>query len=236
MMRIAVVEDNKECADRLVEYLNRFAEEDDRQFEIVPFRDGMDLIKLYRSNWDIIFMDIEMPLLNGMDAAREIRKSDSVVTIIFVTKMAQYAIHGYEVDAMDFILKPVNYFPFSLKLRKAISHIENRKAEEMVYLPLVGVTKRLPLKDLYYVEMMDHKLLFHTAEGVLSVSGTLKHWEETLHPFHFARCNNGYLVNLEKVTSFRKDEVIVGGDALIVSRPRRKEFFGKLSDYIGGTK
>lgn len=236
MIRIAVVEDNRECADRLTEHLNRFAKENDRQFEIVTFRDGMDIIKLYRSNWDIIFMDIEMPLLNGMDAAREIRKSDPVVIIIFVTRMSHYAIHGYEVGALDFILKPVNYFPFSLKLRKAISNIESRKTQEMVYLPTIGVTKRLPVRDIYYVEMNDHKLIFHTTEGNLSVSGTLKHWEAILHPLHFARCNSGYLVNLEQVSSYRKDEVIVGGDTLIVSRPRRKEFFGELSDYIGGTK
>lgn len=235
-MRIAVVEDNREYADRLVGYLNRFAKENSRQFDITPFYDGMDLIKLYRSDWDIIFLDIEMPLLNGIDTAREIRKSDPVVTIIFVTQMAQYAIHGYEVGAMDFILKPVNYFSFSFKLRKAISHIDHWKTEETVYLPTTGVTKRVPLRELYYVEVSDHKLLFHTAGGVLSVSGTLKHWEETLRPFHFARCNSGYLVNLEKVTSFRKDEVIVGGDTLIVSRPRRKTFFNELSEYIGGTK
>lgn len=236
MIRIAVVEDNSECAERLIKFLNRFANENDQQFEIVAFRDGMDIIKLYRSNWDIIFMDIEMPLLNGMDAAREIRKSDPVVIIIFVTQMAHYAIHGYEVDAMDFILKPIHYFPFSLKLKKAISKIENQKSEEMVFLPTAGSTKRIPVKEIYYLAMDDHKLMFHTTEGVFSVSGTLKHWEEILLPFHFARCNSGYLVNLDKVTVYKKDEVVVGGDTLIVSRPRRKEFFGVFSDYIGGTK
>lgn len=160
MIRIAVVEDNQEYSDRLVQYLNKFAEENERRFEITVFHDGMDLMKIYKSSWDIIFMDIEMPLLDGMAAAKEIRKSDPVVIIIFVTQMAQYAVKGYEVDAMDFILKPVNYFPFTVKLQKALSIIENRK-QDVVFLPMTGVTKRVPVDDILYIEVADHQLHFH---------------------------------------------------------------------------
>lgn len=235
MIRIAVVEDNKECSDKLVQCLNQFAEEHGRGFDIAIFRDGADLVKIYKSKWDIIFMDIEMPLLDGMATAKEIRKSDPVVIIIFVTQMAQYAIKGYEVDAMDFILKPVSYFPFSLKLKKAISIIENRK-QEVVFLPTIGVTKRVPVDDILYVEMVNHRLHFHTVDGIITISGTIKRWEEELIPMHFSRCNSGYLVNLAKVTAYQKDVVVVGEDTLVVSRPRRKAFFQELSDYIGGMR
>lgn len=235
MIRIAVVEDNQEYSDRLVQYLNKFAEENERRFEITVFHDGMDLMKIYKSSWDIIFMDIEMPLLDGMAAAKEIRKSDPVVIIIFVTQMAQYAVKGYEVDAMDFILKPVNYFPFTIKLQKALSIIENRK-QDVVFLPTTGVTKRVPVNDILYIEVADHQLHFHTVNGTVIISGTLKQWEEKLRPMHFSRCNSGYLVNLEKVTGYQKDVVVVGKDTLVVSRPRRKAFFQELSNYIGGMR
>lgn len=235
MIRIAVVEDSQECSDRLLRYLKLFAEKNSRQFEITVFRDGMDLIKMYRPSWDIIFMDIEMPLLNGMETAKKIRNLDPVVIIIFVTRMAQYAVKGYEVDAMDFILKPINYFPLSLKLQKAISIIENRK-QETVFLTSIGESRRMHVDYIQYIEVVDHQLHFHTVEGTIVISGTLRQWEEKLHPFHFSRCNNGYLVNLAKVTGYKKDVVMVGGDELIVSRPRRKAFFQELSDYIGGMR
>ena len=117
MLHIAIVEDEDACARQLEEYLQRFQEENGIQISVERFADGMELTERYHPGWDLILLDVEMPRLDGISAAAEIRAQDSAVQMIFITNMAQYAIKGYEVDALDYVLKPVSYYAFSLKLQ-----------------------------------------------------------------------------------------------------------------------
>ena len=113
MIRIAIVEDDELYIDQLRQYLKDFQEEIDEIFEVKIYRDGDGITSDYKAQYDLILMDIQMRFVDGMTAAEEIRKMDSEVIIIFITNMAQYAIRGYEVGALDYILKPVTYFAFS---------------------------------------------------------------------------------------------------------------------------
>lgn len=96
------------------------------QLSVTVFHDGDEISSGYKAQFDIILMDIEMKFVNGMSAAEEIRKVDSEVTIIFITNTPQYAVRGYEVGALDYILKPVPYFTFSQKLNRAVQKIKKR--------------------------------------------------------------------------------------------------------------
>ena len=118
MFRIAIVEDDTSCAEQLEEYLRRYGREAGEELEVCRFSDGLELADGYRPIYDLILLDIEMPHLDGMTAARKIREADSEVLLLFITNMAKYAISGYEVEALGFMLKPVNYFALSLKLKK----------------------------------------------------------------------------------------------------------------------
>ena len=113
MLQIAIIEDEADLAqqtkDNVVCYLNEHGLEGN----IAVFNDGMDIAENYKPIWDILLLDIEMPLLNGMSAPQKIREQDATVVMIFITRMAKYAIKGYEVDALDFILKPITYAQLS---------------------------------------------------------------------------------------------------------------------------
>ena len=126
MISIAIVEDEEMYAKQLQQFLHQYEEENKEMFDITVYSDGDQIVNKYKSQYDIILMDVEMKFMDGMSAAEEIRKIDTEVVIIFITNMAQYAIRGYAVDALDYVLKPVSYFAFSQRLNRAISRMKKR--------------------------------------------------------------------------------------------------------------
>ena len=158
---------------------------------------------------------------------------DAEVILIFITNMAQYAIRGYSVGALDYVLKPVPYFAFSQQLMKAVTRLEKR-AKRYLTVPVEGGLRRLDTASIYYLESEGHRVHFYTDEGDFSAPGALKTFEEKLAACPFARCNSGYLVNLAQVRELRQSTVQVGPCELQVSRPKRKAFLAALTDYIGG--
>ena len=119
MNRIAIVEDDQGYRDTLFIYIKQYEQERDTAFEATPFEKADDFLAVYNGDYDIILMDIEMPGTNGMDAAEQIRKRDAQVVIMFITNMAHYAIKGYEVGALDFVLKPIQYLNFANRTAEA---------------------------------------------------------------------------------------------------------------------
>lgn len=234
MYRVAIVEDEKDCQSVLVDFLNRYEKE--KEVHIIPriFNDGIDILDDYSADYDIIFLDIRMKHKDGMKTAQEIRELDGDVVIVFITSLAQYAIEGYKVNASDFILKPVKYQQLELTLDKAISSIKKWKMEKQI-LVVDGTTKRkISTEDIYYVEVINHDLQFHTKSGVMMQKNTtLKEMETELIPFNFARGNNAFIANLKYVELVKGDEVVVGGERLYLSRGRKKDFLRALADYVG---
>ena len=120
MVRIGLVDDDSEHLKLMREFLGRYEREEKVGFSIEEYRDGLSFVEDYDGTLDVVFLDIEMPHIDGMTAAKKIRERDQTLGIVFVTNMAQFAIHGYEVNAIDFIVKPVSYYVFADKLKKAI--------------------------------------------------------------------------------------------------------------------
>lgn len=232
MLKIAVVEDQTEVRESLCQFIRQYAGEQGLQAEVEPFADGAVIAEGYQPGYDIIFLDVEMPRLGGFGAAERIRAVDPDVVLVFVTNMAQYAIKGYAVGALDYVLKPVPYFAFSQQLQKAAGQLA-RRARRYLAVPVDGGMRRLDEASVYYIESEGHRIHFYTEDGDFSAPGALKAWEEKLEPHGFARCNSGYLVNLAYVSSVQMNTVQVGPHQLQVSRPRRKAFLEALADYIG---
>ena len=233
MYHIAIVEDEKEFREQLKEYLQQYGVENQIEFQITEFADGAEIVENYKNEYDVILLDIEMPKLNGMDAAELIREKDEDVILMFITNMAQYAIHGYSVGALDFVMKPITYYTFSMKMKRALKRAQKKEQKPLI-LNLSDGIKTLEIKQIYYVEVQNRMLHYHTDEGEIIVRGTLQSAENILKPYPFAKCNHWYLVNLMHVTAVRKNTAIVGPYELEISRRNRGAFLEALAEYMGG--
>lgn len=165
MKHIAVVEDDSSASQQIQNYLSLYQKENEQEFSVTVFADGLSILEDYHPIWDIILMDIEMPLMDGMTAAKRIRELDQSVIIIFITNMAKYAIKGYEVGALDFVLKPVSYFAFSLKITKALTSLAHRE-KASVLLTFKNGMMRLPAEDITYIEILRRQMIVHTETEV----------------------------------------------------------------------
>ena len=232
MLRCAIVEDSPRELEHLKECLARYSAERDIPLETTAFGDAASFLEHYRADYDIAFMDIELPGINGMEAAHRLREIDQQVILIFVTNMAQFAVKGYEVDALDYIIKPAQYGPLSIKLDRAAQRW--RAAAESVMVALPTGTQRLLLWEIYYIEVQGHKLTYHTEKGHLPGTGTLQDAEQRLHGKGFLRCNKCYLVNQKHIqTVTGSDVVLSNGEKLQISRLRKKEFMEELARSMG---
>lgn len=233
MIRVAIVEDEAEIREQLMGYVQRYTRQYGTAFEVKTFADGLEILEDYRPAYDLILLDIEMKHLDGMETARRIRELDPEVMLVFITNMARYAIKGYAVGALDYVLKPVPYFAFSQQLQKVEERLR-RRTRHYLAVPVEGGLRRLDTSRIYYIESEGHRVHFYTEEGDFAAPGALKALEEKLADRPFARCNSGYLVNLAQVQAVQQNTVEVGPYELQVSRPKRKSFLAALTDYIGG--
>lgn len=232
MIKMAILEDEDSSAKRLTDAITQYCGAHEIKFSIDRFKNANEMLDHYRPVYDIIFMDIILPSMNGIDSAKELRKFDDAVTIIFVTDMANLAVKGYEVNALDFIIKPVEYSSFSRKFERALNAVRHRKSVD-VCIQVDRTIKRISASKIYYIEIIHHNLIYHTEEGIINSRGTLDGLEKQLSSENFVRCNACYLVNMKYISEVSGDNVIVAGETLKISRTKKKAFMQTLTNYLG---
>lgn len=235
MLRIAIVEDDKNDMQILQNYLNRYEQELSVHFRVTTFSDGLDIISDYKAEYDIILLDIQMKHLDGMRTAEKIRALDEDVIFIFITSTVQFAVQGYTVDALGYVLKPVPYLAFSQILSKAARLVQKKQTKCYLTLDVDGCQLKLDTAQITYVESQKHDVLVHSEKGSYRTAGPLKRMEELLLSQGFAKCHNAYLVNLHHVMALMPNTVrLSDGTELPVSRARKKSFLDSFTDYVGG--
>ena len=233
MYHIAVVEDEKECSEQIQAFLNEYQEENSVRFKVSVFEDGAQILDGYEPVYDMILMDIDMPGVNGMDASEKIRETDQEVVLVFITNIISFAIRGYEVGALDYVVKPLTYYNFSMRLTRALKRSRAREPRQLILTMPDGV-KKLEVGQIYYVEVQNRMLHYYTDEGTYVVRGTMQSVQQMLEAYAFAKCNHWYIVNLRHVREIKKNTVVVGSYELEISRRNRTPFLKALTEYVGG--
>lgn len=236
MIRIAIVEDDDGEAARLEKYIARYGKEKGEEFSVKRYKDGLAFLDAYKAEFDIVFMDIMMPHMNGLTAAKRMRLVDANTALVFITNMAQYAINGYEVAASDYILKPILYDAFAFRFAKVLAAAHMRAAgHRFLSVKTQKGLVKLDAGSIYYIEVIRHMVVYHTAGGDVEAWESLKSVESALGDLvdtQFVRCNNCFLVNLQYIDKIEGDIAHVGGAQLKISRARRKEFVNAVTLYL----
>ncbi len=236
-INIAIVEDSSEDSAILSNHLDKyFAERGDASFSVKFFNYGEKFLADFTSGeYDIIFLDINLGGGNksGIEIARKIRETDQKVVLLFQTTLEKYAIAGYEVNALDFLIKPISYPSLSLRMDKAVKIIRSY-SRECVVVPVSTGYMKIAVSDIKYIEARGHQITYHLVGQNLEAKGTsnLRDLEEQLSHYRFVRCNSCYLVNLKRVVGVAKYECIFDDERIQISHPKKKEFVEEWMQYM----
>ena len=231
MLLIAIVDDNPKDAAQLKECVEAYCRKNSLAALVHTYRDGLDFIRGAETH-DIIFLDIQMGKLDGLETARLLRKINQESILIFVTNMAQFAIKGYEVDALDFIIKPASLASIVYVMDKAMKRLDGN-TRAMFSLKTADGAVSLSANDIAYVEVFDHNLVYHTTRGEYTVRGRLSDVSEKLDQEKFVMCNRSFIVNLRHVSNVTADYLLIGDTRISVSKSHRKELMKRFSSFLG---
>lgn len=233
-MKIAIIEDEKEFSNLLKNHINQYAEETGFIVETIVFDNPIVFLERCNCNdfYDAIFLDINMPQMNGMDVAHKIRQNHKYTIIAFVTNMPQYAIQGYSVNAFDFIVKPISYKSFKLHFDRIVEHY-NFQDSNMINVKIGRVHRQFKISDIYYIEMINHTAVWYTKNG--NFQGTdksLSEIEKMLPKHYFCKCSKAFLVNFQHISSIKNDLIKIKDFNIKITRTYKTDFLSAFSGFL----
>ena len=232
-MKIAVCDDDRITREQIASWIK----EQVPDAEVITFDAGEEILKL-QENFEISFLDVEMKEVSGIDVAKYMReeqekRSKGKSIIIFVTGYREYMEDAFDVNAFHYLLKPIDEKKFNTVFNRAMKEVSMKtKQEELsVIVRNNGMQKKVLLRDIYYIESSNKKVVFHTKDGKIDIYGRMEDWESELGD-SFYRCHRGYLVNLEKIIAYSADTIdIINGDSLILAQKKYADFIKAYMRY-----
>lgn len=206
---VAVIDDEEEFRKRIIEMFTAYQSESGNELVVHEFENAEELLNVYEKEahpFQILILDVEMGKINGAEAAKKIRKKDKMVSIIFVTNFPSYAIDAFEVDAIGYLVKPVEYVQLRSRMAKAIIDVDYLYDHFMAGNRYLTVTMnyrnmRVEINSIYYIEKRRNQSVLHTESGEYTCYDTLAELYEKLDHPRFVYCHQGFIINFEQVKS-----------------------------------
>ncbi|MFL8709419.1 LytR/AlgR family response regulator transcription factor [Clostridioides sp. GD02377] len=235
MINIAVCEDEKEAQLLIVDYIENILKNISIEYEIKKYLSGEELLENNLKDIDILFLDIKMEKLNGMDTARMIRKMGSEMEIIFITSLIDYVQEGYEVRAYRYLLKPIEFEELKKHMLICIKDIETNK-DSYIIIKDKSNTYKIYLNEIKYIEVQKKEMLIHTINKNFYIRYSLNKIEKELNLSRFIRCHKSFIVNLSHVENIKYNIAILeSGEEVPISRYRYKEVKETFLRFLGDT-
>ena len=230
-MRIAICDDEKNIRELLKNKIVKQYPDAD----IIFFSSGEELL-LSEEHMDILFLDIQMTGKNGMETARELRKKNKKVILIFVTAIEEYVFQAFDVGAFHYIVKPFDDAKFADVLRKAIDEYcsQNLKVEETeasyMMINRGGVHTKVVLDDIVYAEVFNRKVVIHKLNDTIEYYGKISDLE-ALAGDNFFRPHRAYLINLKYVEKYDATTIYLEKGKVLMAKQNYPEFVKKYMKY-----
>lgn len=228
-MRIAICDDEPQCRQQAVHAINECTESPDILTDL--FENGKAFLHAFQKKpYDLVFLDIEMPEIDGIGLARKLRELHQDVPIVFLTSHIEYALEGYEVNALRYLTKPIQ----KEKLYELLEHVMERMQEQRtLWLKTDMGEERVPVRDVLYLEAQNQNICIRTADKEYIVRYNLGEYEKELAQDGFFRIHRGYLVSLRHVKSLGKHELTLSENTVLpISRTKEKSLKEALFQYI----
>ena len=231
-MRIAICDDEERYRVELKTILDKLLV--NAEYDIDTFDNGNRLTESFAAQaYDLVFLDIEMPAVDGITLAKRLRSVSEKVFIVFLTSHVEYAIEGYEVNALRYLTKPVDVE----KLKEVIRYVQERQgSSRQIIIKEDGEELLIDINDVIYMESENQNVRIITSTGEHSIRYNIGDFEDQLRNDGFFRIHRGYLISLSKVKKLSKNDVIMDGDIILpVSRSNVKPLKEALYAYVEGT-
>ncbi len=231
MIRIAICDDEKHMSDHIRAMASDFFRKKNREIQLRTFTSGEDLLN-YDGQIDILFLDIQMKGMGGMETARKLRASKFRGFLIFITVLKEMVFQSFEVQAYDYLVKPVEEKQFGKTMERLFASMQN--AGEDSLLVQKGYEGRIIREEeIVFCEVIDRKIYLNLASGeVVDYYDRIENLEKKLGS-HFFRCHRSYLINLKHLKGYKNGTACMGnGKEVPVSRLRSREFSDVVLQYM----
>lgn len=235
MIKIAVCDDEKQIRLRLLTIIQQYFDEIGREVWIAGFKKGQELLNA-KMRFDIIFLDIEMPELNGIETAKKLRKWDVTSKIIYVTNYDNYQRNAYEVHAFDYLSKPVSDKNIFKVLTEAIRYLDNATEKHKCVLETKTGIVTIDIEDIYYFEYSSRQAIIHTTRENYSASYSLKELYEKFNKYNFESPHKSFIVNMLYVKRIKGFDILLeNGDIVPLAQKRAVVFKNRFNDFLQST-
>lgn len=229
MLKIAVCDDEPFMCEMLKEKIGEYLREGSKEFKIFCYPNGESLP--VSGGFDIVFLDVQMPGISGMELAKRLRENGNSCAVIFVTVLKEPVFDAFEVDAVDYLCKPVDSVRLKRALERAIRRTEEQKGKTLL-IQTMNRRQSVKLDSILYCEVFNRKILLHTQQGVIEYYSRLSDVANQLDS-RFAKCHRSYLVNLDYLSECSKGQIILtNGERIPVSKARWQAFMGQMLHYM----
>lgn len=221
MLQIAVCDDEISMGEYLKQLIEKRLK-DDKDSRVAVFSSGRELLEIGKK-FDIYFLDIDLKDISGIDMARRLRKETGAV-IVFVTALKEYVFDAFDVQAFQYLLKPVDEGIFFRVLDKAMAECRLKKQSEPLVIRVRGIYKNIPKENILYAENDARKVILHLKNEVISYYAKMSELEGLLGK-QFFRCHRGYLVNLNAVKGYDTGNIQLKNDEVILMAKQKYSAF-----------
>lgn len=235
MIKIAVCDDEKQVRLRLLTIIQQYFSEIKREVWVAGFKRGQELLSA-KVRFDIIFLDIEMPELNGIETAKKLRKWDVTSKIIYVTNYDHYQRNAYEVHAFDYISKLIKDTDIFKTLGEAVRYLDNAIEKQKCVFETEEGLVTIEIEDIYYFEYSCRRVIIHTTQGNYFASYSLKELYEKFKKYNFESPHKSFIVNLlylKRIKGF--DILLENNDIVPLAQKRAVDFKNKFNDFLQST-